>query len=107
MRTPFRRTDRRIGCAPCLRNRPYGDCWADESRPVNRLRSGVQHWPAPPTLGPVTVHRLLTALFAAPEEDEQPPPRRSQHDWIVDCMLFLLATAAGALALADQVGRGL
>jgi signal transduction histidine kinase len=55
----------------------------------------------------VTVHRLLTALFAAPEEDEQPPPRRSQHDWIVDCMLFLLATAAGALALADQVGRGL
>jgi signal transduction histidine kinase len=55
----------------------------------------------------VTVHRLLTALFAAAEEDEQPPPRRSQRDWIVDCMLFLLATAVGASALADQVGRGL
>jgi signal transduction histidine kinase len=55
----------------------------------------------------VTVHRLLTALFAAPEEDEQPPPRRSRRDWIVDCMLFLLAAVAGALALADQVGRGL
>jgi signal transduction histidine kinase len=46
-------------------------------------------------------------MFVAPEEDEQPPPRRSQRDWIVDCMLFLLATAVGALALADQVGRGL
>ena len=46
-------------------------------------------------------------MFVAPEEDEQPPPRRSQRDWIVDCMLFLLATAVGASALADQVGRGL
>jgi signal transduction histidine kinase len=55
----------------------------------------------------VSAHRLLTALFAAPEEDEQPPPRRSRRDWIVDCMLFLLAAVAGALALADQVGRGL
>ena len=46
-------------------------------------------------------------MLVAPEEDEQPPPRRSQRDWIVDCMLFLLATAVGASALADQVGRGL
>jgi signal transduction histidine kinase len=46
-------------------------------------------------------------MLVAPEEDEQPPPRRSRRDWIVDCMLFLLATAVGALALADQVGRGL
>jgi signal transduction histidine kinase len=46
-------------------------------------------------------------MFVAPEEDEQPPPRRSRRDWIVDCMLFLLAAVAGALALADQVGRGL
>lgn len=33
--------------------------------------------------------------------------RRSQRDWIVDGTLFLLATAMGASALADQVGRGL
>jgi len=46
-------------------------------------------------------------MFVAPEEDELPPPRRSQRDWVVDCMLFLLATAVGASALADQVGRGL
>src|SRR5207237_6515971 len=62
---------------------------------------------APLTLGPVSAHRVLSAMFVAPEEDEQPPPRRSQRDWIVDCMLFLLATAVGASALADQVGRGL
>src|SRR5205823_3486395 len=58
-------------------------------------------WPS------VSAHRVLSAMFVAPEEDEQPPPRRSQRDWIVDCMLFLLATAVGASALADQVGRGL
>jgi signal transduction histidine kinase len=46
-------------------------------------------------------------MLVAPEEDDQPPARRSRRDWIVDCMLFLLATAVGALALADQVGRGL
>src|SRR3982751_4037606 len=46
-------------------------------------------------------------MFVAPGEDEQPPPRRSRRDWIVDCMLFLLAAVVGAWALADQVGRGL
>jgi signal transduction histidine kinase len=46
-------------------------------------------------------------MLVAPGEDEQPPPRRLRRDWIVDCMLFLVATAVGALALADQVGRGL
>src|SRR5436305_10530923 len=46
-------------------------------------------------------------MLVASEEDEQPPGRRSQRDWIVDSMLFLLATAVGASALADQVGRGL
>jgi len=46
-------------------------------------------------------------MLVAPEEDEQPPPRRSRRDWVVDCALFLLAIAVGASALADQVGRGL
>src|SRR6266702_8584155 len=46
-------------------------------------------------------------MLVAPEEDEQPPARRSRRDWIVDCVLFLLAAVVGALALADQVGRGL
>jgi len=46
-------------------------------------------------------------MFVAPEEDEQPPPRRSRRDWVVDCALFLLAIVVGASALADQVGRGL
>src|SRR3954447_7023166 len=59
----------------------------------------------PPTLDPVSAHRLLSALLVAPDED--PPLRRSQRDWIVDGTLFLLATGMGALALADQVGRGL
>jgi signal transduction histidine kinase len=62
---------------------------------------------AMPTLRPVSARRLLSVMFVTPEEDEQPPPRRSQRDWVVDCMLFLLATAVGASALADQVGRGL
>src|SRR5438105_14889580 len=61
---------------------------------------------APPTLGPVNVPRLLTPLFAA-EEGDQPPAGRSQRDWVVDSMLFLLAVSTGALALGDQVGRGL
>jgi hypothetical protein len=46
-------------------------------------------------------------MLVIPEEDEEPPARRSRRDWIVDCSLFLLATAVGGLALADQVGRGL
>jgi hypothetical protein len=53
----------------------------------------------------VSAHRLLSALLVAPDED--PPLRRSQRDWIVDGTLFLLAAGMGALALADQVGRGL
>jgi signal transduction histidine kinase len=55
----------------------------------------------------VTARRLLSALLVVPEEDEEPPSRRSRRDWAVDCALFLVATAGGALALADQVGRGL
>jgi signal transduction histidine kinase len=62
---------------------------------------------APPTLGVVTARRLLAGILVALEEDEEPPARRSQRDWIVDCTLFLLATGVGALALADQVDRGL
>ena len=46
-------------------------------------------------------------MLVIPEEDEEPPARRSRRDWIVDCSLFLLAAAVGGLALADQVGRGL
>jgi signal transduction histidine kinase len=46
-------------------------------------------------------------MLVAPDEDEQAPPRRSQRDWIVDCVLFLLATAVGASSLADQIGHGL
>src|SRR5204863_6151514 len=60
---------------------------------------------APPTLDPVSAHRLLSALLVAPDED--PPLRRSQRDWVIDAALFLLAVAVGASALHDQVGRGL
>ncbi len=46
-------------------------------------------------------------MLVGPEEDAQPSPsRRSRRDWLVDWVLFLCATAVGALALADQVGRG-
>ena len=55
----------------------------------------------------VTARRLLLGLLVVPEEDEEPPAPRSRRDWVVDCSLFLLATAVGGLALADQVGRGL
>ena len=55
----------------------------------------------------MTARRLLSGLLVVPEEDEEPPARRSRRDWVVDCSLFLLATAVGGLALADQVGRGL
>nr|MBA3787853.1 histidine kinase dimerization/phosphoacceptor domain-containing protein [Actinomycetota bacterium] len=55
----------------------------------------------------MTARRLPFALLVAPEEDEEPPSRRSRRDWAVDCSLFLLAIAAGGLTLADQVGRGL
>jgi signal transduction histidine kinase len=44
-------------------------------------------------------------MLVVPEGDEQSP--RSQGDWALDCMLFLLAAAVGASTLADQVGRGL
>ncbi len=74
--------------------------WIDFGRVFNTGRAAYA-W------SPVSAYRLLSAMLVAPEEDEQPPPRRSQRDWIVDSMLFLLATAVGALALADQVGRGL
>src|SRR5213080_5207770 len=107
MGTPFRGTDPRIGCAPRLRNRPYGDRWPDESRRSRSTSVGCSTLAAPLTLGPVSAHRLLSAMLVAPGEDEQPPARRSRRDWIVDCVLFLLAAAVGASALADQVGRGL
>jgi len=55
----------------------------------------------------MTARRLPFALLVAQEEDEEPPSRRSWRDWGVDCSLFLLAIAAGGLALADQIGRGL
>jgi len=50
---------------------------------------------------------LLSALLVALDEDEQARSRRSQRDWIVDGILFLLAAVFGALAVADAVGRGL
>ena len=55
----------------------------------------------------MNARRLLSAMLAAPDEDEQAPPHRSQRDWIVDVALFLLAAVAGALALVDAIGRGL
>ena len=53
----------------------------------------------------MTARRLLSALLVVPEEDEEPRSRRSRRDWAADCSLFLLAVAAGGLALADQIGR--
>ena len=55
----------------------------------------------------MTTLRLRVATFVRPEEGDLPAARRSRRDWIVDGTLFLLATGMGALALADQVGRGL
>ena len=55
----------------------------------------------------MTTLRLRVATFVRPEEGDVPAARRSRRDWIVDGTLFLLATGMGALALADQVGRGL
>jgi signal transduction histidine kinase len=55
----------------------------------------------------MNAHGLLSALLVALDEDEQAPSRRSQRDWIVDGILFLLAAVFGALAVADAVGRGL
>ena len=50
---------------------------------------------------------LLSALLVALDEDGQAPPRRSQSEWIVDGILFLLAAVVGAMALVDAIGRGL
>jgi hypothetical protein len=50
-------------------------------------------------------HRF--AELVAPEEDDIAPTGRLRRDWIVDGALFLLATAVGGLALADNVDRGL
>jgi signal transduction histidine kinase len=55
----------------------------------------------------MTTLRLRVATFVGPEEGDVPAARRSRRDWVVDGTLFLLATGMGALALADQVGRGL
>jgi signal transduction histidine kinase len=55
---------------------------------------------------------VVTALrrrfgWLVPDEDEPPPARRSQRDWIVDGALFLLAIAIGAAELTDAVDQGL
>ncbi len=55
----------------------------------------------------MTALRLLFCKLMAPEGDEVQPARRSRRDWIVDGALFLLATALGGVALADNVDRGL
>jgi signal transduction histidine kinase len=55
----------------------------------------------------MTALRFLLATLVVPEEDEAAPARRSRRDWIVDTALFLLATALGSAALADNVDRGL
>src|SRR5438045_3331055 len=44
-------------------------------------------------------------MLVAPDEDL--PLRRSKRDWVVDGALFLLAAAAGASAVADEIGHGL
>jgi signal transduction histidine kinase len=51
--------------------------------------------------------RLALGRLVVPEEDEAAPARRSRRDWIVDSVLFLLATMAGCGTLADHVDRGL
>jgi signal transduction histidine kinase len=50
--------------------------------------------------------RRFRELFV-PEDDDRAPVLRSRRDWIVDGALFLLAIAAGGLALADSVQNGL
>jgi signal transduction histidine kinase len=53
------------------------------------------------------IDRLLSGIFDGPEDDERVLARRSRRDWIVDGVLFALATVASVAALANQVGRGL
>jgi signal transduction histidine kinase len=54
----------------------------------------------------VTARSVLSRTLLVPEYEE-PPARRSPRDWVVDCSLFLLATAAGAASLVDGLDRGL
>jgi signal transduction histidine kinase len=54
----------------------------------------------------VSIRARLDKLVV-PDEGEAPSGRRSKRDWIVDCMLFLLAIALGAASLADQIHSGL
>jgi hypothetical protein len=73
-------------------------------------RSTSVGWPAaatPLSLGVVAPVRVLLGKLVVPDEDEAPSARRSRRDWIVDCMLFLLAVALGAASLADQIHIGL
>jgi signal transduction histidine kinase len=53
-----------------------------------------------------TLRRRLGQLLV-PEEDEEPPARRTRRDWIVDGALFLLAIAMGLAAHSDAVEQGL
>ena len=55
----------------------------------------------------MTALRLLFAKLLVREEDEAPPARRSRRDWIVDCALFLLATALGSGSLVSSAQHGL
>jgi signal transduction histidine kinase len=45
--------------------------------------------------------------LVVPEEDEEPPARRSRVDWIVDGALFLLAIGMGLAAHTDATDHGL
>jgi signal transduction histidine kinase len=50
--------------------------------------------------------RLRLGMLGVPE-DQPPPAPRSRRDWVVDCMLFLLAILFGIAAHSESVGDGL
>src|SRR5689334_15588821 len=49
----------------------------------------------------------LGALFAVSEEDEQPPPRSSRRDWLVDGTLVALTIPFGIGPLVSSIDHGL
>jgi signal transduction histidine kinase len=52
---------------------------------------------------------LLPAIgkLGVPEEDDSPPARRSQREWIVDSALFLVAAGLGSVGLVTSARNGL
>ena len=51
--------------------------------------------------------RLRLAELVLMKDDDTPPARRSQRDWMIDVALFLLAIGLGSVALVSSVHHGL